>query len=288
MIKLFQNMRSNRRRKGQSFVEFAIFLPIFLIMVSGLAEFGFLFNDMLNVMDGPREGARLAADMDFGSFDTYKASCQGSGYNFTGWKCPFFLTVSKATSSIGPVGFNPSDPNIDVVISLASVDASGNISKRYPYDRGFNYHDLYPDTSFIHNSQFNNADLQYLIHSGGANVPTSSALVLVEIYYAYKQHLALPWITAFVPDPIQTNSYTIMPYSQYIPDPILASTAGPTPTSRFHPPAITATPTITVTPTATATRTATPTATRTATPTATATVTATRTATRTRTPVGYP
>jgi hypothetical protein len=213
MMKIFQHKRTDRRRKGQSFVEFAVFLPIFLIMVSGLAEFGFLFNDFLNVMDGPREGARFAADLDFKNWSQYTASCPG----FANYKCPYFLTISKAVSSIGPVTFNPGNPNIDVVVSLVQVDGGGNVAKRVPSEAGFNYGDLYPSTSFTHASRLNNAKIHSLITTGGAAIPGSSGFVLVEIFYKYKQHLGLPWITVFVPDPIPVYSYTMMPYSLDLP-----------------------------------------------------------------------
>jgi hypothetical protein len=44
--------------------------------------------------------------------------------------------------------------------------------------------------------------------SGAA--PNTGVLV-VEIYYDYNQVLSLPWITAFVPDPIHIHTFAIMP-----------------------------------------------------------------------------
>jgi len=43
--------------------------------------------------------------------------------------------------------------------------------------------------------------------------------VLVEIYYDYNQVLSLPWITAFVPDPIPVHTYAIMPLVAAEPNP---------------------------------------------------------------------
>ncbi|HOT98225.1 MAG TPA: TadE/TadG family type IV pilus assembly protein [bacterium] len=50
-----------RRQDGQSLVEFALVIPIFLLVLFGIIEFGRLWETM-NVMTGAaREGARVAA-----------------------------------------------------------------------------------------------------------------------------------------------------------------------------------------------------------------------------------
>jgi hypothetical protein len=43
--------------------------------------------------------------------------------------------------------------------------------------------------------------------------------VLVEIYFDYDQVLGLPWITAFVPNPVHLHAYTIMPNANVEPTP---------------------------------------------------------------------
>jgi hypothetical protein len=50
-------------------------------------------------------------------------------------------------------------------------------------------------------------------------VAPTSGLVLVEVFFDYDQVLALPWITAFVPDPIHLHAFTIMPNSSVEPTP---------------------------------------------------------------------
>lgn len=47
--------------RGQSTVEFAIILPIFLTIMFVIFQFGLFFHDQLAVNEGAREGARLAA-----------------------------------------------------------------------------------------------------------------------------------------------------------------------------------------------------------------------------------
>jgi Flp pilus assembly protein TadG len=50
-----------RRRigNGQSIVEFALILPVFLLLVMGIVDFGWLFRDYVTITNSAREGARL-------------------------------------------------------------------------------------------------------------------------------------------------------------------------------------------------------------------------------------
>jgi Flp pilus assembly protein TadG len=50
-----------RNVKGQSLVETALVLPIILLLLMGIIDFGFMFNNYLMVGNASREGARKAA-----------------------------------------------------------------------------------------------------------------------------------------------------------------------------------------------------------------------------------
>jgi len=59
-------MRIRRHRiikseKGASAVEFALILPILIILVFGIVEFGIAFNNYITITHAAREGARIAA-----------------------------------------------------------------------------------------------------------------------------------------------------------------------------------------------------------------------------------
>lgn len=51
--------RSNRRR-GQAMVEFALVIPLFMLFLSGLLDFGFALFSRMTVINAAREGARAA------------------------------------------------------------------------------------------------------------------------------------------------------------------------------------------------------------------------------------
>lgn len=54
-------MKRLRNEKGQSLVEFALVLPILLLVVFAIIDFGWLFFNKLAIENGAREGARYAA-----------------------------------------------------------------------------------------------------------------------------------------------------------------------------------------------------------------------------------
>ncbi len=53
--------RSNRRERGQSMVEFALLLPIFLVVIFIIVDFGVGISRWVILTNSTREGARLGA-----------------------------------------------------------------------------------------------------------------------------------------------------------------------------------------------------------------------------------
>ena len=59
--------RLRKSEKGQSLVEFALVLPILLMLVLGVLEFGWMLNAKVTVNSAAREGARTRAALGFSS-----------------------------------------------------------------------------------------------------------------------------------------------------------------------------------------------------------------------------
>ena len=53
--------KSHKRQEGQSVVEFALVLPIFILLLMGMIEFGRIWMTMNVLSSASREGARIAA-----------------------------------------------------------------------------------------------------------------------------------------------------------------------------------------------------------------------------------
>ncbi len=60
MLKLIRARRKHGE-KGQALVEFALLVPIFLILMFAIVDFGMGFYSWITVTNGAREGARLGA-----------------------------------------------------------------------------------------------------------------------------------------------------------------------------------------------------------------------------------
>jgi hypothetical protein len=61
---------------GAALVEFAIVLPLLLIIVFGIISFGLIFNDKLSLTDGAREAGRFGATLAVTNFATPPDSMQ--------------------------------------------------------------------------------------------------------------------------------------------------------------------------------------------------------------------
>ena len=50
-----------KKEEGQAMVEFALVLPLLLVLLFGIIDFGWLFYNKIDVNNASREGARYAA-----------------------------------------------------------------------------------------------------------------------------------------------------------------------------------------------------------------------------------
>jgi Flp pilus assembly protein TadG len=55
-----KNSRRRKRTRGQALVEFALVIPIFLLILSGILDFGNMLYSRMSVINATREGARAA------------------------------------------------------------------------------------------------------------------------------------------------------------------------------------------------------------------------------------
>ena len=189
-----------RNHKAQSLVEFAITLPVLLLLFSGLVEFGFALNYYLSLLDATREAARYYSNFDpfledgSDNMAFYRGAAEEAYANLDPTQRPGneayqgrIIALDRTTD--------------DVLVSVfAWSDADGLV--RYPGGGTFQL--------FGHGtSKFTNAMIEDEIASGSPN----AGLLLVEVHYNYHQVLALPFLSPFVPNPLLMRAYTIMPLS---------------------------------------------------------------------------
>jgi hypothetical protein len=194
-------------------VEFAITLPMLLILFSGLVEFGFALNFYLSLLDATRESARLYSNSTPFNPDT--------GDPDTGVEDPAFY------SSVAAEVYANLDPSVrpgnesyqgrkitldptkdDIIVSAFGWDTTdpGNLI-HYPRDTTFPFRQWGNSPS-----KFTDAMILDRFQQTQAELPASSTnagLLLVEVHHYYNPLLVRLWLRA----PLLMRAYTIMPFS---------------------------------------------------------------------------
>jgi hypothetical protein len=231
--------RRHRLTRGQSIVEFALMMPVLLIILSGLFEFGFIFTQYLAVLDAARNSARFSSDSQFDITDG-DTDCDTTHDFFRQAACLAVreLASEQPTIELCLPGSTPREhcdgttweQMDDVIVSIFSVTKHGHPSTQFPEivrfpnpgiatcdEMGWSFAvDL--DGSGAHSSQcafrdgmhvsqFSKDEIEGMLDMSGPN----TGFVLVEINYHYWQMLALPWFTQFVGDPIEFHLYALWP-----------------------------------------------------------------------------
>jgi Flp pilus assembly protein TadG len=119
MVTLRPPSRLGRRlcsAQGAELIEFSLVLPVLLVVLGGILDMGFLFNNYAVVTNAAREGARIAAIPGWVE-DDVKARVaeyiEGAG-----------LTLSRVTTTVQPVA---------VVVGGGTINAV-KVQVSYPYD----------------------------------------------------------------------------------------------------------------------------------------------------------
>ena len=116
------------RTEGQAFVEFAIVLPLLVMLVVGICQFGLAFHNYLSITDATRVGARAAAvnrTSAAGPCSAARTAIQNT-VSTTQWS-----TISSRITCTA--GANTGDPVKVIVkypykIGLPGFSASGNLT----------------------------------------------------------------------------------------------------------------------------------------------------------------
>ncbi|MBQ8980533.1 MAG: pilus assembly protein [Eubacterium sp.] len=109
-----------RKEEGQAMIEFALVLPIFLLLVMGILDFGFLFYNYISLENSARNAARVACvEYEDIAFDSVNAHSYVSPRKLT-------LPSENATQlsaydglSAGEVPYSVSEKNICVEVARA-------------------------------------------------------------------------------------------------------------------------------------------------------------------------
>lgn len=102
--------RARSSERGVSMVEFALVVPLFLVLVFGIMEAGWLFAQLTETRNAAREGARLAV-VDYGDANAIGAeTCARADLSSGG--------ATVIISTTGNVGDPLADPTASVTVEI--------------------------------------------------------------------------------------------------------------------------------------------------------------------------
>ncbi len=109
MSRILFNKSRGRKSRGQAVIEFALVLPILLLVLLGITEFGRAFWTLNVLTQAAREGARVAA--------------LGGNLEAVETRVEEVLNASRIDAASGGItlaGPNPLDPDQTVTVSVTS------------------------------------------------------------------------------------------------------------------------------------------------------------------------
>ncbi len=116
-------MSTQNREKGASAVEFALVLPVLVLILFGIIEFGLLLYDKAVITNASREGARagIVIRVDHGAFAAVPTE-------------EIMSTVeSYCANNLISLGSDPSVPGTTVTGDCAVAGSALSVAVNYPY-----------------------------------------------------------------------------------------------------------------------------------------------------------
>ncbi|MCC7118867.1 MAG: pilus assembly protein [Anaerolineales bacterium] len=216
--KIISSLRAKKKKlRAQSLVEFAVLLPILLILFSGMVEFGFVLNAYLSLLDATRQTARL-----YSTANPFELETDGDG-NITKVDNPdFYLPVAENvidTLDANSYQIQVDSTKDDILVSVVGIDTlntPGTIKViRHPYPTADSYYTRFNNGNI---SKYTDAGIVDLMTEDG-NPAINTGVLIVEIYYSYEGTLKLPWVAMFASDasPMMLYASSIMPMGPVAP-----------------------------------------------------------------------
>jgi hypothetical protein len=223
--KLFNKIKKDR---GQSFVELALIVPVLLLLLAGMVELAFFIFTYLTALDLTREAARFASGRDYRSYSGEASSiakCSDTTLDYYNDTACFFIDPN----------FNPYFSIIDsdysdVTISVFTVSDYDHVTDRWPEVgtsaktdnmwtlNGTNWQKDCKGNTVLTEPYFSNSKMESLL-STSTDTAQWKGVVVVEIYYCYKQVLNLPVFSQIIPEKLRVHAYSLMPAPEAVPTP---------------------------------------------------------------------
>lgn len=188
LLRRIRERAGHRSQRGAVMVEAAIVLPVMILVVMGIIEFGFAFASATTATGASRSGARLGA-----------AAYATSGTIAANQRAAADQMAATVTGDL--VGLTSADPVGMLVYRVNPSSTSGEPAG------GFPAHDMVGGcTSDCFRYKWDGTKMVYL--SGGWADPDACGMVLdsIGVYIQVKHH----YITGIIGDHVYVNGHTVM------------------------------------------------------------------------------
>ncbi len=192
-------------------IEFAILLPILMMLFLGMVEFGFMLNTYLSLLDATRQVARL-----YSNFTPFRLN---TDTNTVEDDLSFYVNCATEVDNVlNP----PDDPDArrfilddtrdDILVSVMSVSVDTATSaitiQRHP-DNGSLFYSMNGTQLSAYQDD---TQIESLMIQNGTQ-PVETGILIVEIYYGYTGVLRIPWLGPMMSEenPLMLHASTIMP-----------------------------------------------------------------------------
>jgi Flp pilus assembly protein TadG len=200
LTKLFSRKHAMRKSssyatRAQSFLEFALLLPLLLILLLIMVELGFVMNAYLSLLDSTRQTARVYSGFQpFNDDETDKLTYYSDAAD---------LLIETLNSNSYQIKYNDPAGAIDnVLVSVIGVDvntdADPDVITIIRHPDSSEYWALNPDsvTAGYGSKYADDATIQAYMTKGGST-PVTTGLLIIEVYYSYEGTLQVPGIRFF-------------------------------------------------------------------------------------------
>jgi hypothetical protein len=170
--------RARDRERGQGLVELSLLIPVFLLLLLGMLEFGFVFDHNISLSYATREGARVGAALVNGGGPL---GCGGGNSPNAASVDPAIMTaVDRVLNSPGSLIDRSQVAEIRIYNANASGGQIGSQFNRWIYSGGT----FIPDASA---QNWNACNRTY------AGTPTQSIGISIRYSYVLRTPLAAIW-----------------------------------------------------------------------------------------------
>ncbi len=134
LIPFRASLRSRLGRRGATAVEFALTLPILVVILGGIIEYGWYIQSLTSVVHAAREGARYGVTFDVDEDPETEAEAHArSALAGLGIDCDgaAVCTISANTDTSGSVGVLVLDITVQYDAIAGMVPTPGDLTGRY-------------------------------------------------------------------------------------------------------------------------------------------------------------